>query len=462
MRLFRVLAPLAALAVAGSAAAAPPRTMYAPAASAAHDFPCFSAANSPQMTDCGFQGYYYGGTTGGSGNAQTLATTHPNGFALTAGMLVGVQAGFSNSGAATLAIAGGSALPMRLNTGSGLAALSGGEVVAGNRYVFALDTSSSFWVLTNPSVIPGAGTVTSIIAGTGLAGGTITTTGTLSAAQMGAHTFKGNNTGSTTDAIDLTATQLTAELNAMVGDSGSGGTKGLAPAPGAGDAAAGKFLNAGGTYSVPAGTSSGTVTSVSLSAPLGGGTVSTSGTLGTTSYTAHGVLMGESTSALAVSAAGTAGQAFLSGGASADGAYGALDISTAAVTGTLPAAKVPANIRVRSFGTTFGDTAGSALTSGSVVYFTIPYACTISAWNITVDAGTVTFDIWKIATGTAIPTVSNTITASALPALSTGTALHSTTLTSWTTSVTANDIIGIQLKTVATAKYAELDVECDQ
>ena len=131
--------------------------------------------------------------------------------------------------------------------------------------------------------------------------------------------------------------------------------------------------------------------------------------------------------------------------------------------GTLAAARIASNVRVRSFGTTFGDTAASSgLTSGSVVYFTVPYACTISAWNITVDAGTVTFDIWKIATGTAVPTVTNTITASALPALSTGTAKHSTTLTGWTTSVTANDIIGIQLNTVATAKYAEIDVECDQ
>lgn len=119
-------------------------------------------------------------------------------------------------------------------------------------------------------------------------------------------------------------------------------------------------------------------------------------------------------------------------------------------------------MRFRSFGTTFGDTTGSALTSGSVVYFTVPYACTISAWNISVDAGTVTFDIWKIATGSAVPTVSNTITASAKPALSSGTSLHSTSMSGWTTSVTANDIFGIQLNTVATAKFAELDIQCNQ
>lgn len=70
-------------------------------------------------------------------------------------------------------------------------------------------------------------------------------------AQMAAHTFKGNNTASTANSLDLTATQLTAELNAMVGDSGSGGTKGLVPAPGVGDAT--KFLNGAGLYSNPAG-----------------------------------------------------------------------------------------------------------------------------------------------------------------------------------------------------------------
>lgn len=42
-------------------------------------------------------------------------------------------------------------------------------------------------------------------------------------------------------------------LPAVVGDSGAGGTKGLVPAPATGDAAAGKFLKANGSWATPAG-----------------------------------------------------------------------------------------------------------------------------------------------------------------------------------------------------------------
>ena len=75
-------------------------------------------------------------------------------------------------------------------------------------------------------------------------------------AQMATNTIKGNNTGGASDPIDLTATQTTAILNAMVGDSGSGGTKGLVPAPASGDAAALKFLKADGTWATPTGSPS--------------------------------------------------------------------------------------------------------------------------------------------------------------------------------------------------------------
>lgn len=69
-------------------------------------------------------------------------------------------------------------------------------------------------------------------------------------ANMSTQTIKGRTTAGSGDPEDLTATQATAILNNFVGDSGSGGTKGLVPAPASGDAAASKFLKADGTWQV--------------------------------------------------------------------------------------------------------------------------------------------------------------------------------------------------------------------
>lgn len=72
-------------------------------------------------------------------------------------------------------------------------------------------------------------------------------------AQVSTAIFKGRTTAGTGNVEDLTATQATALLNNFVGDSGSGGTKGLVIAPAAGDAAAQKFLKADGTWSAVSG-----------------------------------------------------------------------------------------------------------------------------------------------------------------------------------------------------------------
>ncbi len=112
--------------------------------------------------------------------------------------------------------------------------------------------------------------------------GDITTSGALAtiatnavtnakAAEMPAFTIKGNNSGSPANAADLTPAQTTTMLSSMVGDFGSGGVKGLVPAPGAGDAAAGRFLKADGTFAVPAGSSGNT--GANPTATIGGAAV---------------------------------------------------------------------------------------------------------------------------------------------------------------------------------------------
>jgi hypothetical protein len=66
----------------------------------------------------------------------------------------------------------------------------------------------------------------------------------------------------------ITATGLTASLNAFTGDAGSGGLKGLVPAPAAGYAAANRYLKADGTFAIIA------VAQVTGAAPLASPTFS--------------------------------------------------------------------------------------------------------------------------------------------------------------------------------------------
>lgn len=65
-------------------------------------------------------------------------------------------------------------------------------------------------------------------------------------ADMPNNTIKGNDSGGADNPQDLTGTEVTALLDNFVGDSGSGGVKGLVPAPATGDAT--KFLRGDATW----------------------------------------------------------------------------------------------------------------------------------------------------------------------------------------------------------------------
>jgi len=107
---------------------------------------------------------------------------------------------------------------------------------------------------------------------------------------------------------DITSgTVAAARLGVMTGDSGSGGASGAVPAPAAGDNAAGRFLKANGTWSVPAGTA--TVTSVALALPgsvfsVTGSPITTSGTLtgAFTTQTANTIFAGPTSGSAAAPA----------------------------------------------------------------------------------------------------------------------------------------------------------------
>lgn len=118
----------------------------------------------------------------------------------------------------------------------------------------SVGTSTITWTEFTPSSSLG-GDLTAIeaLSGTGIARRTASDTwsvGTLvtnaELATMANGTIKGRTTAGTGAPEDMTGTEATALLDAFTGDSGSGGVKGLVPAPATGDAT--KFLKGDGTW----------------------------------------------------------------------------------------------------------------------------------------------------------------------------------------------------------------------
>jgi len=81
--------------------------------------------------------------------------------------------------------------------------------------------------------------------------GTWVKIGTSAIADQSSKTLIANTSASPGAVSAVAISSITTELTAVVGDSGSGGTKGLVPAPASGDASAGKFLKADGLWAVP-------------------------------------------------------------------------------------------------------------------------------------------------------------------------------------------------------------------
>jgi len=108
------------------------------------------------------------------------------------------------------------------------------------------------------------------------------------------------------------------------------------------------------------------------------------------------------------------------------------------------------DFKVRTIGITI-DGAGSAITTGVKGYIEVPYACTINQVTMLADvSGSAVVDIWKDTYANYPPTDADSITASAVPTITTATKSQDATLTGWTTAITAGDILGFNVDSAAT------------
>ena len=106
------------------------------------------------------------------------------------------------------------------------------------------------------------------------------------------------------------------------------------------------------------------------------------------------------------------------------------------------------------------DGGGTALTTQTrALEFTVPVAMTLTGYSASCDTGTFTVKFWKIANGTALPTVANVINTSGV-GIASGTHLRSTTISDFTTAAfAAGDIVRCAITAVSGATWIKVALE---
>lgn len=112
----------------------------------------------------------------------------------------------------------------------------------------------------------------------------------------------------------------------------------------------------------------------------------------------------------------------------------------------------PSSLGSRQLGAAWGSDSALAAASCADVYVRAPVSGTITGAYVLTQggSGSCVIDVWKDSYANYPPTVADTITASAKPTISSGVKYSDTTLTGWTTSVTAGDILVFHVDSTST------------
>lgn len=96
------------------------------------------------------------------------------------------------------------------------------------------------------------------------------------------------------------------------------------------------------------------------------------------------------------------------------------------------------------------DGGGSALATGIAGQLYVPFDCTITGVNLLADqTGSVVINIWKAAYASYPPNSGDTICASDKPTISAAQKANDTTLTGWTTAISADDTLMFNVDSVS-------------
>ncbi len=103
------------------------------------------------------------------------------------------------------------------------------------------------------------------------------------------------------------------------------------------------------------------------------------------------------------------------------------------------------------------DGGGAVIGTGEKGHLEIPFGCTIQQVTMLADqSGSVVVDIWKDTYANFPPTDGDSITAAAVPTIDTAQKSQDSTLTGWTTAITAGDILAFNVDSCTTIERVTL------
>jgi hypothetical protein len=131
-------------------------------------------------------------------------------------------------------------------------------------------------------------------------------------------------------------------------------------------------------------------------------------------------------------------------------AQGSANSCIFSIAGVAGGAGIPASISTAMIALTI-DGGGAPPSTGVKGFVYVPYNCTINQVTMLADqSGSAVIDIWSAAYASFPPTIANTITASDLPTLSSAQKSQDSTLTGWTTSITAGAVLAFNVNSAST------------
>lgn len=160
------------------------------------------------------------------------------------------------------------------------------------------------------------------------------------------------------------------------------------------------------------------------------------------------------------------GQQGAPGGAGLAGAVGPaigfLDIPD--LPDEMPFVAPPIALRTINKGANWASSAPLTAGAANIVYVNCPVAGTIQRARLVTSGGpgSCVVDVWKAPFGSFPPLVGNSITASAKPAIAAGTTFTDATLTGWTRSVNAGDVLAFVLQSTSTFTQVQIVLEISQ